>query len=52
MADDESPCDQQQFNERLAAEGYRFYAREASEFAVASLQAVSEVLDTDQNHAG
>ena len=28
----------------LAAEGYRFYAQEASEFAAASLQAVSEVL--------
>jgi hypothetical protein len=27
---------------RLAAEGYRFYAQEASEFAAASLQAVSE----------
>jgi len=31
----------------LAAEGYRFYAREASEFATASLQAVSEVLGGD-----
>lgn len=30
---------------RLAAEGYRFYAQEASDFAAASLQAVSEVLD-------
>jgi hypothetical protein len=29
---------------QLAAEGYRFYAQEASEFAAASLQAVSEVL--------
>ena len=29
---------------RLAAEGYRFYAQEASEFAAASLQVVSEVL--------
>lgn len=29
---------------RLAAEGYRFYAQEASEFAAASLGAVSEVL--------
>ncbi|TEU15257.1 MAG: hypothetical protein E3J21_13710 [Anaerolineales bacterium] len=29
---------------RLAAEGYRFYAQEASEFAASSLQAVSEVL--------
>ena len=28
----------------LAAEGYRFYAQEAREFAAASLQAVSEVL--------
>ncbi len=30
--------------EEAAAEGYRFYAQEASEFAAASLQAVSEVL--------
>ena len=29
---------------KLAAEGYRFYAQEASEFASASLSAVSEVL--------
>jgi len=29
--------------EEMAAEGYRFYAQEASEFAAASLQAVSEV---------
>ena len=29
---------------RLATEGYRFYAQEASEFAAASRQAVSEVL--------
>jgi hypothetical protein len=29
---------------RLAAEGYRFYAQEASEFAAASQQAVLEVL--------
>jgi len=29
---------------RLAAEGYRFYAQEASEFAAASLQAISGVL--------
>ena len=28
----------------LAAEGYRFYAQEASELAAASLQAVSEAL--------
>jgi hypothetical protein len=28
----------------VAAEGYRFYAQEASEFAAASLQVVSEVL--------
>jgi metal-responsive CopG/Arc/MetJ family transcriptional regulator len=32
---------------RLAAEGYRFYAQEASEFATVSLQAVSEVLGHD-----
>ncbi len=32
---------------RLAAEGYRFYAQEASEFAASSLQAVSEVLSHD-----
>lgn len=30
--------------EEVAAEGYRFYAQEASEFAVASLQAFSDVL--------
>lgn len=29
---------------RLAEEGYRFYAQEASEFAAVSLRAVSEVL--------
>ena len=39
---DESSLDQQQSDERLAAEGYHFYAQEASEFAAASLQAVSE----------
>ncbi|MBU0494148.1 MAG: ribbon-helix-helix domain-containing protein [Chloroflexi bacterium] len=33
--------------ERLAAEGYRFYAQEASEFAVASAGAVAEAW----NHA-
>jgi metal-responsive CopG/Arc/MetJ family transcriptional regulator len=32
----------------LAAEGYRFYAREASEFAAASARAVSEAME----HAG
>lgn len=32
---------------KLAAEGYRFYAQEASEFAAASLRAVSEVLGHD-----
>jgi len=32
---------------RLAAEGYRFYAQEANEFAAASLRASSEVLDHD-----
>ena len=31
--------------ERLAAEGYRFYAQEASEFAQASAAAVAEVLN-------
>lgn len=30
--------------ERLAAEGYRFYAREATEFAEASASAVAEAL--------
>ena len=30
--------------ERLAAEGYRFYAREASEFAEAGVGAVAEAL--------
>jgi len=34
--------------ERLAAEGYRFYAREASDFAQASAGAIGEALD----HAG
>lgn len=34
--------------ERLAVEGYRFYAGEASDFAQASIGAVTEVLD----HAG
>jgi metal-responsive CopG/Arc/MetJ family transcriptional regulator len=34
--------------ERLAIEGYRFYAQEASEFAEASADAVAEALD----HAG
>jgi metal-responsive CopG/Arc/MetJ family transcriptional regulator len=34
--------------ERLAAEGYRFYSQEASEFAAASARAFAEVLD----HAG
>lgn len=32
---------------QLAAEGYRFYSQEASEFAAASLQAISEVLGHD-----
>ncbi|MBC8448296.1 MAG: hypothetical protein H8D78_11140 [Chloroflexi bacterium] len=32
---------------QLAAEGYRFYAQESSEFAAASLQAISEVLGHD-----
>jgi metal-responsive CopG/Arc/MetJ family transcriptional regulator len=31
--------------ERLAAEGYRFYAQEASEFAEASARAVTEALE-------
>jgi len=31
--------------EQLAAEGYRFYAREASEFAGASASAVAEALE-------
>ena len=34
--------------ERLAAEGYRFYSQETSEFAAASASAFAEVLD----HAG
>jgi len=33
--------------ERLAAEGYRFYAHEASEFAEASATALAEALDHD-----
>jgi len=32
-------------DERLAAEGYRFYSQEASEFAAASACAFAEVLD-------
>lgn len=32
---------------KLAAEGYRFYAQEASEFATASLRVFSEVLGHD-----
>ena len=32
---------------RLAAEGYRFYAQEAGEFAQTSARAVVEVLDHD-----
>lgn len=31
--------------ERLAAEGYRFYADEGSEFAAASARAVAEAVD-------
>jgi metal-responsive CopG/Arc/MetJ family transcriptional regulator len=31
--------------ERLAIAGYRFYAREANDFAQASLGAIAEVLD-------
>ena len=31
-------------DERLAAEGYRFYSQEASEFAAASARAFAEVL--------
>ena len=52
MAVDESSLDQQQSDERLAAEGYRFYAQEANEFATASLQAVSEVLGCDEQTGG
>jgi metal-responsive CopG/Arc/MetJ family transcriptional regulator len=33
--------------ERLAAEGYRFYAQEADEFARASASAVAEALAND-----
>jgi metal-responsive CopG/Arc/MetJ family transcriptional regulator len=33
--------------ERLAAEGYQFYAQEASDFAEASAFAVAEALDGD-----
>jgi metal-responsive CopG/Arc/MetJ family transcriptional regulator len=32
---------------RLAAEGYRFYAQEAGEFAQTSARAVAEALDHD-----
>ena len=33
--------------ERLAAEGYRFYAQEATEFAEASAAALAEAVDHD-----
>jgi len=33
--------------ERLAAEGYRFYSSEASEFAAASEAAVAEAIDDE-----
>ena len=33
--------------ERLAAEGYRYFSAEASEFAAASESAVAEVMDDD-----
>ena len=33
--------------DRLAAEGYRFYAQEASQFAEASAAAIAEALDHD-----
>ena len=33
--------------EKLAAEGYQFYAQEASEFAVASAAVIAEALDHD-----
>jgi metal-responsive CopG/Arc/MetJ family transcriptional regulator len=36
-----------EYEERLAAEGYRFYAQEAGEFAEASASAVVEALDHD-----
>jgi metal-responsive CopG/Arc/MetJ family transcriptional regulator len=36
---------QAEAEERLAAEGYRFYTQEASEFAQASAAAVAEVLN-------
>jgi metal-responsive CopG/Arc/MetJ family transcriptional regulator len=34
-----------EYEVRLAAEGYRFYAQEASEFAESSANAVAEALD-------
>jgi len=34
--------------ERLAAEGYRFYAAEACEFAAATARAATEALHADQ----
>jgi hypothetical protein len=36
-----------EYEEQLAAEGYRFYAQEAGEFAEASASAVVEALDHD-----
>ena len=38
---------QAQEEEQLAAEGYRFYAQEAADFAAASATAVEEALDHD-----
>lgn len=37
---------------RLAAEGYRFYADEAREFAEASARAVAESIALDQHDGG
>ncbi len=42
---DVEPAEDDRMEERLAAEGYRFYSQEASDFAAASARAVAEVLD-------
>jgi len=43
---------EEQEQTRLAAEGYRFYADEAREFAAASARAVAESIALDQHDGG
>ena len=42
---DVEPEEDDRMEERLAAEGYRFYSQEASEFAAASARAFAEISD-------